>query len=212
MSCLYIFETNSLSVALFAIIFSFSEGLYFLNTSVLCAQSLSCVWLFVTQWTVARQAPLSMGILQTRILELVSMPSSRGSSQSRDRTQVSCITGGIFTHWATREAQSLLLHAIKTHSSVQSLSRVQLFVTPWTAACQAPLSITNYRSLLKLISIVGDAIQPSHPWSSPSPLTFNLSQHQGLFKWASSSHQVAKVLEFQFQHHSFQWIFRTDIL
>ena len=108
--------------------------------------------------------------------------------------------------------QSLLLHAIKTHSSVQSLSRVQLFVTPWTAARQAPLSITNYRSLLKLISIVGDAIQPSHPQSSPSPLAFNLSQHLGLFKWVSSSHQVAKVLEFQFQHHSFQWIFRTDIL
>ena len=46
---------------------------------------------------------------------------------------------------------------------------------------------------------VGDAIQPSHPLSSPSP-TFNLSQHQGLFKWVSSSHQVAKVLEFQLQH------------
>ena len=56
---------------------------------------------------------------------------------------------------------------------------------------------------------VGDAIQPSNPLSSPSPPTFNLSQHQGLFKWVSSSHQVAKVLEFQLQHHSFQWIFRA---
>ena len=51
---------------------------------------------------------------------------------------------------------------------------------------------------------VGDAIQPSHPLSSPSPPTFNLSQHQGLFKWVSSSHQVAKVLEFQLQHQSIQ--------
>ena len=59
---------------------------------------------------------------------------------------------------------------------------------------------------------VGDAIQPSHPLSSPFPLTFNLSQHQGLFQWLSSSHQVAKVLEFQCQHQSFQWIFRTDFL
>ena len=50
---------------------------------------------------------------------------------------------------------------------------------------------------------VGDAIQPSHPLLSPSPPAFNLSQHQGLFKWVSSSHQVAKVLEFQFQHQSF---------
>ena len=59
---------------------------------------------------------------------------------------------------------------------------------------------------------VGGAIQPSHPLSSPSPLAFNLSQHQGLFKWVSSSHQVAKVLEFQLQHQSFQWIFRADFL
>ena len=57
-----------------------------------------------------------------------------------------------------------------------------------------------------------DAIQPSHPLSSPSPPAFNLSQHQGLFQWVSFSHQVAKVLEFQLQHQSFQWIFRTDFL
>ena len=51
---------------------------------------------------------------------------------------------------------------------------------------------------------VGDAVQPSHPLSSPSPPTFNLSQHQGLFKWISSSHQVAKVLEFHLHHQSFR--------
>ena len=49
---------------------------------------------------------------------------------------------------------------------------------------------------------VGDAIQPSHPLSSPSPPNFNLSQHHGLFKWVNSLHQVAKVLEFQLQHQS----------
>ena len=59
---------------------------------------------------------------------------------------------------------------------------------------------------------VSDAIQPSHPLSSPSPPPLNLSQHQDLFHWVSSSHQVAKVLEFQLQHQSFQWIFRTDFL
>ena len=59
---------------------------------------------------------------------------------------------------------------------------------------------------------VGDAIQPSHPLSSPSPPALNLSQHQGLFKWVSSSYQVAKILEFQLQHQSFQWTFRTDLL
>ena len=59
---------------------------------------------------------------------------------------------------------------------------------------------------------VSDAIQPSHPLSSPSPPTVNLSQHHGLFQWLSSSHQVAKGLEFQLQYQSFQWIFRTDFL
>ena len=59
---------------------------------------------------------------------------------------------------------------------------------------------------------VGDANQSSHPLSSPSPPAFNLSQHQGLFQWVSSSHQVSKVLELQLQHQSFQWIFRTDFL
>ena len=59
---------------------------------------------------------------------------------------------------------------------------------------------------------VSDAIQPSHPLQSPSPPALNLSQHQGLFKWVSSSHQVAKVLEFQLQHQSFQWTPRTDLL
>ena len=59
---------------------------------------------------------------------------------------------------------------------------------------------------------VGDAIQPSHPLSSLSPPAFNLSQHQDFFHWVSSSHQVAKVLEFQLQHQSFQWMFRTDFL
>ena len=59
---------------------------------------------------------------------------------------------------------------------------------------------------------VSDAIQPSHPLSSPSPSAFDLSQHQSLFKWVSSSYQVAKGLAFQLQHQSFQWIFRTDFL
>ena len=63
-------------------------------------------------------------------------------------------------------------------------------VTPWTAAGQASLSITNSWSLLTHVHSDGDAIQPSHPLSSPSPLTLNLSQQQGLFEWVSSSHQV----------------------
>ena len=57
---------------------------------------------------------------------------------------------------------------------------------------------------------VGDAIQPSHPPSPPSPLALNFFQHQGFFLWINSSYQVAKVLELQLQRQSFQWIFRVD--
>ena len=59
---------------------------------------------------------------------------------------------------------------------------------------------------------VSDAIQPSHPLSSPSPPAPNPSQHKGLFQWVNSSHEMAKVLEFQLQHQSFQWTPRTDLL
>ena len=82
-------------------------------------------------------------------------------------------------------------------SSVQSLSRVRLFATPWFAARQASLSITNSQSSRKHIHRVDDAIQPSYPLSSPSPPAPNPSQHQCLFQWVNSSHEVAKVLEFQ---------------
>ena len=92
--------------------------------------------------------------------------------------------------------------------SVQSLSRVRLFVTPMD--CSTP-GLPVHHQLPEFtqthVHWVGDAIQPSHPLLSPSPPTFNLSQHQGLFKWVSPSHQVAKVLEFQLQHQSFQWTF-----
>ena len=91
--------------------------------------------------------------------------------------------------------------------------------TLWIAARQASLSITNSQSLPKThVHWVSDAIQPSHPLSSPSPPALNLSQHWGLFKWVSSLRQVAKVLEFQLQHQFFQWTdpglisFRTDWL
>ena len=63
-----------------------------------------------------------------------------------------------------------------------------------------------------LVHRVSDAIQPSHPLSSPSPLAVNLSQQQGLFKWVSYLHQVAKVLEFQLQHQFLHWTPRTNLL
>ena len=90
--------------------------------------------------------------------------------------------------------------------SVQSLSHVQLFVTPWTAAHQASLSITNSWSLPKLISI--ELMMPSNHHILCCPLHLLLSIFPSikcLFKWVNTLHQVAKILEFQLQHQSFQW-------
>ena len=88
----------------------------------------------VTPWTVARQAPLSMGILQARILEWVAMSSSRRASQSRDQSPFSCIPGGFFTVWATREA--LISHAICL--SLSDLTQVDISLPPlyiWSLYC-----------------------------------------------------------------------------
>ena len=96
---------------------------------------------------------------------------------------------------------------------VQLLSRVQLFPDPWTATHQASLSFTFSWSLLKFMFI--ESVMLSNHLilcHSPSPFALNLFQHQGLFQWVGSSHQVAKVLEHPLQHQSFQWIFRVDFL
>ena len=80
----------------------------------------------------------------------------------------------------------------------QSLSPVQLFATPWITVHQASLSINQLPEFTQIhVHRVNDAIQPSHPLSSPSPPAPNPSQHQSFFQWVSSSHEVAKVLEFQ---------------
>ena len=101
----------------------------------------------------------------------------------------------------------------RLHRTVQfSLSVVSDSATPWTAAPQASLSITNSWSLLKLMSI--KLVKPSNHLILCHPLLLlpSIFQHHGLFQGVSSSHQVAKVLELQLQHQSFQWIFKTDFV
>ena len=82
---------------------------------------------------------------------------------------------------------------------VQSLGHLQLFAIPWTAAVQASLSFTISQVLVRLLST--ESVMPT---SFPSALAFSISQHHGLFQGVGSSHQVAKVLELQLQHQSFQ--------
>ena len=106
----------------------------------------SRVWLFVTPRTVAQQAPLSMGFSRQEYWNGLPFPSP--GNLPRDWTWISCIAGRFFTIWATNAHSNL-----SQFSSVQLLSCVRLFATPWTAAHQASLSITNSQSLLKLMSI-----------------------------------------------------------
>ena len=102
-------------------------------------------------------------------------------------------------HMLHKEWPKKLRNQYYWFSSVQSLSCVWLFVTPWTAACWA--SLVDHQLLEPTqthVHRVSDAIQPSHPLSSPSPPAPNPSQHQGLFQGVGSSHQVAKYWSFSF--------------
>ena len=103
---------------------------------------------------------------------------------------------------------------ILEHQSDSSVA--QSCLTLWDRMdCSAP-GFPVHHQLLKPththVHHIGIAIQVSHPLPSPSPPTFNLSQHQGLFQWVGSSHQVAKILQFQLQDRSFHWEFRNDFL
>ena len=180
---------------------------YSTTATVLCL--VSHVQLFGTLWTVAHQAPLFMGILQERILEWVAMPSSRGSSQARNQTRVSCIVGGFFTSCTTREAPQQLI-SISISSVAQSCPTLCDPMNHSTPGLPVHHQLPEFTQTQ--VHRVGDAIQPSHPLSSPSLPAPNPSQHQGLFQWVNSSHEVAKVLEFQLQHQSFQRTPRTDLL
>ena len=134
------------------------------------------------------------GIFQARILEWVAISFPRRSSWPKDWTQFSCIS---FTG-------SQITTEPPCSSSCSVTSHVQLFATPWIAAHQTSLSFTISCSCSNSCS----SSQWCHPTISSSVTAstpaFSLSQHQGLFQWVNSVHQVAKVLELLLQHQSFQ--------
>ena len=145
---------------------------------------------WLTLWDPMDYNPLGSsvhGIFQARILKWVAIPFSGETSWPKEQTHI--------------------LYSVQ-------FSCVQLFATPWTTACQPGFPV--HHQLLRLaqtpVHWISDAIQPSHPLSSPSPPALNLAQHQGLFQWVNSSHHVAKLLELHLQHQSFQQIFRNDFL
>ena len=153
------------------------------------------------------------GILQARILEWVAISFSRGSSRPRDRTQVSHIAGRHFNLCATREA---LLTTVKSLLCAQFRSLAKSYMTLCDRMSRSMPGLPVHHHLPEFtqthVHRVSDAIQPSHPLSSPSSPTPNPSQHQGLFQWVNSSQEVAKVLEFQLQDHSFQRNPLVDLL
>ena len=112
-------------------------------------------------------------------------------------SKTSCTAGRFFTTKPPEEA--LLLQFSSVTQSCLTLCDPMECSTPGLPVHHQLPEFTQTH-----LHWVGDAIQPFHPLLSPSPPAFNLSQHQGLFQWVSSLHQVAKVLEFQLQHQSFQ--------
>ena len=131
-------------------------------------------------------------------------------------SQWGCILGGGFCQQTQLRhyPNCLILNSLESGPQFSSVTRLCPTLCDPTD-CNTP-GFPVHHQLPELTQThvywVGDTIQPSHLLSSPSLPTVNLSQHQGLFKWVSSLHQVTKVLEFQLQHQSFQWVFRTDFL
>ena len=191
-------------------------------------QSLSCVWLFATTWTTAHQASLSIcnswSLLKLMPVELV-MPSNHlilcrplfllpsifpsirvFPNESVLRIRWPKYWSFSFTISPSNKYSGLIAFQF-SHSGVSNSLRPH---KPQHARPPCPSPTPRYTQTH--VHWVSDAIQPPNPLSSFSSPACNLSQHQGLFKWVSSSHQVAKVLELQLQHQSFQWTPRTDLL
>ena len=174
--------------------------------------------------------PIQKGLLVTEILQEWRFGSSH---QTKNHEQIRCLLRAKEIQnefWKTTVINTSYNHNTSHRNQDRNCHESVFFILFWisvSSVTQSCLTLCEpmdcsiqgfpvHHQLPELAQThvyqVDDASQPSHPLSSPSSPAFNLSQHQGLFKWVSSSHQVAKVLEFQLQPQSFQWIFRTDFL
>ena len=178
------------------------------NLSTPCAQSLSPVWLFVTPWTVACQALLSIGFSQQEYWSGLPFPPPGNLPEWGIEPMSPVLTGRFFSTVPSGESLVIQFSSVQLLSCIWLCDPMDCSKPGLPAHHQLPVFTRTHVHC----QWVSDAIQPSHPLSSPSPPALNLSQHQGLFKWVRSSHQVAKVLQFQLQHQSFQWAPRTDLL
>ena len=157
-------------------------------------KSFSCVQLFATPWTVTYQAPLSMGFSRQEYWSGLPFPSpgdlpDPGTEPVSPALQADALT--------SEPPGKPTINCKDNIRSDQSLSRVRLCDSVNRSTPGLPVHHQLPEFTQTHVHQVGDAIQPSHPLSSPSPLAPNPSQHQSLFQWVNSSHEVAKVLEFQ---------------
>ena len=155
----------------------------------------------VAPWTATRQAPLSMGFPRQEYWSRLLFPSPG------DLPYPGIEPSWIIDWFFIREP-----HGKPSQTSVQSLSHLRLCDPMNRSTPGLPVHHQLPESTQTHVHWVGDAIQPSRLQLSPSPPAPNPSQHQGLFQWVNSLHEVAKILEFQLQHQSFQWTPRTDLL
>ena len=145
-------------------------------------------------WSLSREDPLEKGMFTHSSIPAwrILWTEEPGGVQSMELRRVG-------HNWVTNTAP-LLWDICFPYAAIWTSVQISLVGLCDTMDCSTPSLPVHHRLpefTQSHVHRVGDAIQPSHLLSSPSPRTFNLSQHQGLFKWVSSSHQVAKVLEFQ---------------
>jgi len=169
-------------------------------------------------WTVACQAHLSMEFSRKEYWSRLPCPPSRDIPNPDIEPLSPELAHGLFAISYTWEAQGVSKDILKPCSllsvSVQfSCSVMSDALWPHEPSTPGlPVHHQLPEATQTHVHWVSDAVQPPDPLLSPSLPAPNLSHHQGLFKWVSSSHQVAKGLEFQLQHQSFQWTPRTDLL
>ena len=149
----------------------------------------------------AHQAPPSLGFSRQEYWYRLPFPSA--GDLPNPGIKPTCL---VSLHW---QAGSSTL-ALPAAAAAKSLQSCLTLCDPMACSTCLPVHHQLPEFTQTHVQWVGDAIQPCHPLSSPSPPAPNPSQ--GLFQWVSSSHQMAKVLEFQLQHQSFQWTPRTDLL
>jgi len=182
-----------------------------------CVFSRCRVWFFCDPCMVACQAPLSMALTRQEHWSGFLSPSSGDllNPGIEPMSPASLALAGRFliTEPPGKPANTKYLCLMQKFQFSSVVQSCPTLCDPMN--CSTPGLPVHHQlpeSTQTHVHWVSDAIQPSHPLSSPSPPALNLSQLQGLFKWVSSPHQVAKVLEFQLQHQSFQWTRRTDLL